>query len=749
MTASLIERLPPELVAHIAVLSVWGPNDSSSLKDFSALARTCSHFYSILNPLLYKHNFKHDEPYKSCVLWAADHGNLDTLKRARSYGADLNIDGSRDDSDFTLPRKSLPGGYIATALYLSIHHENMDIFNYLLDENVDIEAPSLGLCSCEPGGDRKTYPLHAALHPDIDPRFAQELIAKGAYLVAKHVPAIAYMERMEEVSSKAIEHLLRRSEPLAMGASLQYAVGKKRADLVRELLENEADITYRNPISGETVLHVALAFEVQDPDLDVLKMLLAHPEAPVSVRSDYGEPPILLCAYRSTFVEAMKLLLAHPNTDPLASNRNGFTALDIAAKSGSAPMFSLLLRHPRVNLYDEERRPGDKLLNLALRYIVDNLDIVKFLLAQPGARVSSPGLNMKTPLHICAEKPALFEVAKLLLAHPSLEPPQADSFGVTPLLYAAYSKFIPMIELLLSQPSTLARAAGSGSIALFDLIANRPEVDIHSLCANGRNMLHIVCSSPETEESICLAERLLDRGLPVNGGLEASGSPLYCALKNQNVKIALMLLSRGADTNLDIDANHQWGLLHHLLAEPLPYQTELLRELLAKGARVDRPTTEFRGQYGATLIFETGGTPLVFALAGAGNAECMKLLLDAGANPRAMALSRVGRGGVEEGGKHSMLSALFLERFRSFPDNRITEWSVESITEEVVLLLERGTGIGPVGEGPSAFEFASDIAYYSQNWELLDLLVDYATSQNIHPDEVQRLIDDYEKDASG
>ncbi|CAI6088604.1 unnamed protein product [Clonostachys chloroleuca] len=856
ITTPPIEGLPSELVAHIAVLSVWGPDYSSSLKAFSALSRTSSHFYRILNPLLYQHNFRHDQPYQSCVLWAVEHGNIDTLKRARSYGADLNIDGSRDESDFTIPLRSLPGRYIATALHLSIRYGHMDIFNYLLDENVDIEVPSRGLCLCMVGGDPKTYPLHGALSHSTNPRFAQELIAKGAYRVAEQVPAIAYMENME-AHSKPIESLLQRSEPLAMGASLQYAVRNKRSDLVRELLEKGADVTYRNPASGETALHVALDDHGQDAGLEVLKLLLAHPEAPLAITDNYGALPIHSCTSKPALVEAMKLLLAHPNIEPLASDRTGATAFDIAAKSDSAPMFSLLVRHPAVSPYDEDQWPGDKPLHLALKCIVDSLDIVKFLLAQPEAHVSLPGLDMKTPLHICAANealiehaklllahptcsiehpqndmdisgntpllyavrsgfipmmelilsqpdidvstadetgqtplhvcasiPALFEIAQRILAHPSIKPSRGDEFGATPLFYAAKSGYLPMIKLLLTQPGInvseannvgktplhvcaanpelleatklllahpdiqttvmdrddmppLAFAVESGSIAMFDLIANRPEVDISSLFDDGRNALHLVCSSEETEDSKRLVEDLLDRGVPINDGRETWGSPLYCAMEKRNFEIALMLLSRGADPKLEIDARHRWGPLHHLLWKPHPRQTELLRELLAKGAEVNRQTVDRGNIYHDTIDFDFGGTPLAFALFGANNVECMKLLLKAGARARAMS------GSADQGKRQSIIATLF----QAFVDDATAEEDVENIKEGVVLLLRRATDIGRFGEGATALELASDAAHYAENWALLNLLMEHATILNIDPDYVQELSEDYEPEA--
>ncbi|VUC28031.1 unnamed protein product [Clonostachys rosea] len=854
---SPIEELPSEIVAQIANSSLRGPKHLSSLKDFSALARSSSHFYSILNYLLYQHNIKHGQPHKSCVLWAARHGSINTLKRAHSYGADLNIDGSRNESDFTIPLRDLPCGFIATALHLSIRHEHMDIFRYLLDQKVDIDTPSRELCSCTAGRDVKIFPLHTALCHSTNPLFAQDLIAKGAYLVAKKVPAILYMEQLEGYG-EAINHLLQKSEPLAMGASLQYAVRKKRLDLIRELLEKEADIAYKNPSSDQTVLHVALDDQV--PDLEVLKLLLAHPKAPLTITGHYRMNPIHFCASKPELVEAMKLLLAHPNANLLPAARGRATAFHLAAKSGSAPMFSLLLRHAGANLNDLARWHGrDKLLHLALHYIVDNLDIVKFLLEQPGAPVSLPGGDMKTPLHICAANPASLEVAKLLLAHPSIEPPECDSSGNTPLLRAAKSGSIPMIELLLSQPevnvstadvegltplhvcaanpalvevaqrllahptfsiepqgdrngatpllnaaksgslpmirlilsqpgidvsaantlkqtplhvcaanpelveatklllahpdiqttvediygmSPVACAAKSGSIAMFDLLADRPEVDISSR-GDGQSVLDVVCSSSENEETMLFIEYLLDRGAPINGGLHADDGPLYCAISEHNLEIALMLLSRGASLKVNIDARHDWSTLHYLLQKPHPRQTEVLRELLARRAVPDQWIVRDEDVPYDASSSKTDETPLFFALASANNVECAKLLLDAGANADAVSTIRSGIYSSQQ----SMLAALFRKKFRDPDSSSITEGNVESIKQGVVLLLQRGTSIGPIEGEWSAFRFASDAAHYVNNWALLNLLLGHATRHNIHPDHVQELIANYGEDA--
>lgn len=71
------------------------PNNSQAT---AALARTGRRFYAALNALLYKFNATHKHPAESFLLWAAKSGCWETIKLGHRYGADLDVDGMRDDN---------------------------------------------------------------------------------------------------------------------------------------------------------------------------------------------------------------------------------------------------------------------------------------------------------------------------------------------------------------------------------------------------------------------------------------------------------------------------------------------------------------------------------------------------------------------------------------------------------------------------------------------------------------------------
>jgi ankyrin repeat protein len=75
---------PTELLQHIA-------NEIESLQTLRALSCVNQRFYAIFNPVLYRQDARNSSsaPGSIAIAWAAEHGNLDLLKKALSYGAEL------------------------------------------------------------------------------------------------------------------------------------------------------------------------------------------------------------------------------------------------------------------------------------------------------------------------------------------------------------------------------------------------------------------------------------------------------------------------------------------------------------------------------------------------------------------------------------------------------------------------------------------------------------------------------------
>lgn len=76
---------PTELLQHIA-------NEIESLETLRALSCVNQRFYAIFNPVLYRQDARNSSsvPGSIAIAWAAEHGNLDLLKKVLSYGAELS-----------------------------------------------------------------------------------------------------------------------------------------------------------------------------------------------------------------------------------------------------------------------------------------------------------------------------------------------------------------------------------------------------------------------------------------------------------------------------------------------------------------------------------------------------------------------------------------------------------------------------------------------------------------------------------
>jgi ankyrin repeat protein len=105
---------------------------------------------------------------------------------------------------------------------------------------------------------------------------------------------------------------------------------------------------------------------------------------------------------------------------------------------------------------------------------------------------------------------------------------------------------------------------------------------------------------------------------------EGQFTPLHWAVRYGRVKVAALLIAKGADLTAKTGEGEGWTPLHYAAAEGGP---GVVRLLLAKGAKVNARGT-------------AGQTPL-HAAAGAGQLEVIRLLVAKGASP--LARDRRGR----------------------------------------------------------------------------------------------------------
>ncbi len=136
---------------------------------------------------------------------------------------------------------------------------------------------------------------------------------------------------------------------------------KTTKEVVEVLLNAGARLRTINH-NRNTVLHLATSME--QPDIEIIKKLLARPDVPINNQNNVGKTALHIVAssYKSESIELMPLLLSYPNIDVNIQDKDGATPLHLAIpapsqlsamKSSEALLsakIALLLTHPKINL---------------------------------------------------------------------------------------------------------------------------------------------------------------------------------------------------------------------------------------------------------------------------------------------------------------------------------------------------------------------------------------------------------------
>jgi ankyrin repeat protein len=151
------------------------------------------------------------------------------------------------------------------------------------------------------------------------------------------------------------------------------------------------------------------------------------------------------------------------------------------------------------------------------------------------------------------------------------------------------------------------------------------------------------------EGDIDTAKVMLDAGLDINQTDVDGTSALVVAIMNKHYTFAKFLLDRGADPNVTdtsgraalyavVDIRNQdWSAMPTRKLEDTYPSTDLIKDVLARGSKVDahltKPLPGHSGMDSGDTTLDEGTTPLMRA-ARSGDATAMRLLLEAGADPK-------------------------------------------------------------------------------------------------------------------
>ncbi|KAK4644054.1 hypothetical protein QC761_301380 [Podospora bellae-mahoneyi] len=320
-----ILQLPPELILLVLELL--------DVTDQLAFNRTNKWFYSVINTEIYARNVRFGG--STCMFWGAEHGRLGTLKHALAAGGNLdasgplarkakgsaasdtetedsdndNTDGddtNDDDADVvpatrTLDSKLQP---YATPLHLAAKNGHRDVVIWLLDNGVDINAPSFRVCSCHAMKfDRNPLrraadwprwrPLHTAMCHN-ERLVAELLIHRGASLSLDATPEHNHM-------------------------ALHTAAANGLVPVIKLLALNDPDLdaNQRDRWDNTALHYVAELFSARgSADIrDTIAKLLAL-GAELEAHNERGHTPLLNACFRGNFAVAHRLASIGANPDP-------------------------------------------------------------------------------------------------------------------------------------------------------------------------------------------------------------------------------------------------------------------------------------------------------------------------------------------------------------------------------------------------------------------------------------------------
>lgn len=323
-------------------------------------------------------------------------------------------------------------------------------------------------------------------------------------------------------------------------ASLLEAIDYNDLDEVNEELENIKYLN-TNDEDGDTPLTFALG--VDNIDINIIKSLVDH-GASIDYPNEKGYTPVVLSV--------------------LYGNKD---ILDYFLSKGADPN--------TINKKDNNSL-------LAISYLVNNIDIFKFLLdhgANTDVVLNTKEYRNRSLLLDALEKGRL-DVVEILLNN-GLNPNVKDKNGIVPLFYAVSYKDIPSIKLLLSYGADINAKAPNGktvlSIAIEDgyfdiiklLVDAGAEIDISSLSAvedldlfkylfqsfnldvNGKGKSGApILVSQAYDGSEEIVNFLLDNGANINSVDKDGFTPLHEACLSNNLDMVKLLLNRGANPNV-------------------------------------------------------------------------------------------------------------------------------------------------------------------------------------------------------
>ena len=257
-----------------------------------------------------------------------------------------------------------------------------------------------------------------------------------------------------------------------------------------------------------------------------------------------------------------------------------------------------------------------------------------------GVDVNAAGERGRTPLLAAAL--ARDWVSATRLVEGGADVLKADEDGVTPLMTAAVGGRVEILEELLRRGARAETPDRSGHTALHYAVAARQQAAVDLLlqtnvpaggaCCEGHNLATHAFSTRDPK----IISSVLAQSEPLPRWSGEACELLTAALRNGDLEFAKFLISKHAAPPVPAERSQPY-VAHAVVANDIALLRKLLDCGASPSATLDAPGDEsFRKLISANFVRhyaekEPGITPLMIA-AGLGRIDCVKLLLERGAN---------------------------------------------------------------------------------------------------------------------
>ncbi|CAN9270265.1 unnamed protein product [Alternaria alternata] len=511
--------------------------------------------------------------------------------------------------------------------------------------------------------------------------------------------------------------------------ALHYSANRNRAGMIKYLIKKGANATITN-IRGQTAFHVA----IHRRSLETSKILLRYlGAADVNTRDDYGQTALHLACYHDAPTEVILGMLA-TGADANVKDLAGTTPLNISENIGNLEIADVLREH---GADDPELSPPPPLyqstISLARQQEPTHCLCDVCCLFQAVREVGDlvPDLAFCTcAYHLIPTCDCEDCVAQTSPPGPFTNPPSlpcGDDFAGEPLPpYPDHSYYDYIIDEYTMEDDTepspqeitaqalafLAQAGFKGKKSY----RNEPE----------KALKWVISNNATTPWVYKIVEILLDCGASVNTTDKSGCTGLHIAARTQDVRLAMVLIQRGAQLDVPRQAMFAAKADFTPLRYALWFNNALsLRQLLSAHANINDQSANAQSTllHDAVTHFDLLGWHIPMLLAHGANIElededgntplhlaillqqrfAVIALLDAGAN-----IEAIGKDGAKplamalEGGDYGIIT----------------------------LLLERGANVHSRAEGMTcALFYAVQMGYV----DIVNILLeDYGAREDIH-----------------